>query len=546
MPRNVSSQGVPSPRQTRLRALPWIAPLALLESFTLAIAAAVSWPIVHDVPLMIYSGFAMQELGLVPYRDFFEMNPPGTLYFNAAYYQLAGASTTAFQAVHLSWLAATLAAIAAFVGRWGAPAGVTAAMSFAIAYVGTGRDSAFQREFLLTLPLILSLLLGFPRRGLRSGAEAATRAIFVGLLFGAASTLKPPIAIGLPPVLLALVFACPDRDVGWRVSTLWQPIALRIGIAATLGFMIIPAALALALAANGGLDPFLDIATSYWPLYQEIAGDGRVLTTNLPTFATTQTLARATEYPYLLAAFAGIAACAAAGVGRDRKDIAPVAVVLSWTLCWAFYVYYGGKAWYYHAHPLYATLSLLVGLSVLWLGEAGPLRQAPARIAAAVALFALLWFPTPRQSKPLDLLSVEVVSQHLCGQLEEGDRVLPIDVASGALHSMLRCRAPLAGSFLYGFHFMHHSETEYIQGLRSQWLNEIRSERPRFVIRASGGWMIQGEEGPTTFPALDRLLARHYTSVPLPVRGQLELLERRTTARNSRPPTTSAAGRVQR
>jgi hypothetical protein len=79
---------------------------------------------------------------------------------------------------------------------------------------------------------------------------------------------------------------------------------------------------------------------------------------------------------------------------------------------------------------------------------------------------------------------------------------------------------------LYSFHFLHHADTSYIRGLRARWLEEIRDQRPRFVVRATGGWQIQGEDGPARFPGLDRWLASHYRVVPLGIRGQLDLLER--------------------
>ena len=72
---------------------------------------------------------------------------------------------------------------------------------------------------------------------------------------------------------------------------------------------------------------------------------------------------------------------------------------------------------------------------------------------------------------------------------------------------------------------MHHTNDPYIRGLRSKWLEEIQRERPRFVIRATSGWQIQEEGVSTRFPELDRWLTSHYARVPLPVRGQLELLE---------------------
>lgn len=37
------------------------------------------WPVVHDLPTMLYEGYLIHEVGLVPYVDFFDMNPPGTM-----------------------------------------------------------------------------------------------------------------------------------------------------------------------------------------------------------------------------------------------------------------------------------------------------------------------------------------------------------------------------------------------------------------------------------------------------------------------------------
>ena len=108
MSRNARPESAPSWSRSALGALPWVAPLALLPSFLWSLREAASWPIVHDVPLMLYAGFLMQEHDLVPYRDFFEMNPPGTLAFNAVYYDLVGSSAGAFRVAHLGWLAAVL------------------------------------------------------------------------------------------------------------------------------------------------------------------------------------------------------------------------------------------------------------------------------------------------------------------------------------------------------------------------------------------------------------------------------------------------------
>src|SRR5687768_13818935 len=60
-----------------------IAVLALLGLSAVVVAglAVVSlrWRYVHDSPLMMYAGFLIDR-GAVPYRDFFDMNMPGTYF----------------------------------------------------------------------------------------------------------------------------------------------------------------------------------------------------------------------------------------------------------------------------------------------------------------------------------------------------------------------------------------------------------------------------------------------------------------------------------
>jgi len=510
------------PRELALRFLPWTAPLALLPAFLGAIATAASWPIVHDLPLMVYAGFLMNEHGLVPYRDFFEMNPPGTLYFYSAYHSLFGSDADAFRIVHLSWLAAVLAAVFLFLKRWSPAAGVVAAMCFVVAYVGTGRDSAFQREFLLTLPLAWSFVVAFPTAGVAGTRSLAWRAFAIGLLFGLAATIKPPAALGWPIVMVGFVLAHGD---GTGLRRLLAASAWRSAGWTGLGFALPLAALASVLAAQNALAPFLEMAAGYWPLYREVAGDGRVLGDGMAAFAAAQTVERVREFPYLAAACLGVAATFTARATSDPTRAAAVLMLFAQVLAWVFYLFYGGKTWYYHAQPLYLSLSLVTGLGVVFL--VGDERRDLVRGGAAAAVFfILLALPIPRQSKPLDLASIEEVAAYLVEHRSSEDRVLPIDVASGALHAMLLAEAPVAGSFLYSFHFLHHTDTPYIQALREKQLAELRSGRPRFVIRAVGGWQIQGDHGDARFAGLDDLLARHYRLLPLRNRGQLELLER--------------------
>ena len=52
--------------------------LAVLTGLLVAVAAAsLGWRIKHDAALMLYFAYLIDSLGWMPYRDFFEHQPPG-------------------------------------------------------------------------------------------------------------------------------------------------------------------------------------------------------------------------------------------------------------------------------------------------------------------------------------------------------------------------------------------------------------------------------------------------------------------------------------
>src|SRR5262249_35542675 len=129
--------------------------------------------------------------------------------------------------------------------------------------------------------------------------------------------------------------------------------------------------------------------------------------------------------------------------------------------------------------------------------------------------------PDPTSVKGGD---VDRIEQFLRANLRPGDRVMPLDVTGGAVHAMYRCRAPLAGRFLYDFHFYHHVSTPIIQSLRGEIVATLQNEPPRFVVPSPGGWHPSGDDCAAEFPALDALLATRYQ--PVETGERFRILER--------------------
>ena len=114
------------------------------------------WPLVHDAPLMHYVAWLIGQ-GAVPYRDVFDMNMPGVYLLHLGVIGIMGEGDRAWRLFDLAWLALTAAALFGFARRAGdAWSGLAAALLFVIYHLSGGAWRAGQRDFLLTLFLVLA------------------------------------------------------------------------------------------------------------------------------------------------------------------------------------------------------------------------------------------------------------------------------------------------------------------------------------------------------------------------------------------------------
>jgi hypothetical protein len=462
------------------------------------------WRAFHDAPLMLYVGFLMEHAGLVPYRDIFNVNAPGTLLVSQAAMKLVGTSEFGQRILDLSCLAAIQGCIFLYLRRWGALVGVAGACLFSVEYLSWGSVQSFQREYLCMLPLALGLVVAFrcPRWSL------GARAFVVGLLHGGIATLKPLLFFAFPVVLAGLLF----HESGPRGRQRLLAAAL-----SAAGLAVAPVLCLQYLATNGALNAFWELASEYWPLYAQLRGNGTV---RLDPFETARFFALSKAlggYLFIGITAIGMFVTLPALLREGRGDRVEGAVLLGIPVAFAAYSYASGKFWQYHNIPLYFVYSLIGGLAVR--GVSSP-RSVGTRVlrVAVVAFFFSIVLRTPDQAR--NVLTGRVahdvpeISALLRDRLEPGDRVQPLDVVGGAGHAMLLSGAVLATPFLYDFHFYHHPNRPYIQRLRARMLKAMRSQRPRFVIETTKKrtW---ARRGPRTapFPALEALIAEEYRPV---------------------------------
>ncbi len=527
-------------------------PLAIFQTLALAsltlllvfkAAGSRHWRMEHDTPMLHYAAYLIDEHGLAPYRDVFETSMPGTLLFHYGAGSLFGYGDQAFRYVDLFLLGCLSLASFVFLKRFGVLVGWAAAVFFPLIYLGKGNIMSLQRDYLGILPLALALCC------IPAGNRLAGRGRFaaVGALFAASALIKPHLALGLPIFLGALLAARWGRRQGSRRDF------LRCGAAAALGFLA-PIALAMAwLWAESCLGDFIDVATGYLPLHNEMTGTRHILSgPDRLHYLFTRTLGLGGYGSLaLVGLFAGYHVLSQ--TARSRGIVVSAALLFLCAAAYLFYPTLAGKFWSYHYMPMVYWLALASTLSLAsWrpaysspsggtshLSPSGGTRDPPAAgraarhgrawVATAIFLLAVqLELDLPRYVRstraaladgyrppsPKDG-RVDEIAKWLRHRLRPGDTVQPLDwAAGGVVHAMLLARAEPATRHLYDYHFYHHVSEPYIRDLRRAFMADLKEAQPRFIVQSRVGWpRVKGRDTAREFFELETYLRKHYQRV---------------------------------
>lgn len=501
--------------KTRASILTNVLLFGLTAVFLLVIVFSLKWPLLHDSPIMLYQAYLMDAFDKIPYKDFFDMNMPGT---HLAFYSVAGLfgySDRGFRIADLSFMAVILLLSWLWMKQFGKKAAWGGCLLFALAYLHFGPAMSLQREYLILVPVILSILISTRM----TKPDRRLRFLIAGLLFGAAATVKPHSCIGLAVLL------CYEYINKWRNK---NPLRSRLKgflncavFPAIIGLVIPLAAIVLYLWSKGSLGAFIDIASRYWPLYTHLSGDHR-------------TIDGLERYVYLVnewrrlgdmaiwlpaAAVGAFAACYHAKLEVEQRR--QVYLMLGLMICYSIYPVFSGQFWPYHR---FLFLYFIVQLSALCLVRQNGTEYGSKNLFLLLVLLVTLFcgglkmppgFWGQLRGKPLILIKsdrAEQIASFLKNNIKPGDTVQPLDWTGGAVHAMLLSRAPLATRFVYDFHFYHHISNPYIQGLRAELIRDLNNKPPRFIIQITSEdkpW-VSGRDTTREFTELQELLGHLY------------------------------------
>ncbi|MNS40098.1 hypothetical protein D3C72_724010 [compost metagenome] len=483
--------------------------LVLLLAFTTLglVAASMGWPMVHDPPVNHYTAWRMLE-GVVPFRDMFENNMPGTYLLHGAVIATIGGSDLAWRIVDLIALALTCGLITAFGRPLGTPwSAAGAALLYALFHLSAGPPDMGQRDYMI-VPLLLIGAYGVARHLERPGPRWPL--VAAGAAVGLAMTVKPFPVLFLAALLVAV--AWPARPNAMAMIRAAWPLAAAAAVPVALIFGW--------LALIGG----------FWPFFQLIFGYTR------PYYGPLWSQPFPMLFPSLLAPYVGPLGRALARFGLSEAlawwFALPAVLAGAWALAASLRGHWGprlavawigvgyglihylaqAKGWEYHTYPLVAFLCVTAS------GLLGPAREG-ARGARAVGLASVVtlaaFFTAQTIVMPdrpwIDqkLQRVDALVADLKPLLGPGDRVQVMDVSMGGLHALFKLRVPHATRYVYDLQFYHPLDAN-VAAWRADFIRALEADLPPVMVLFQDNGVAFGFDRIDRFPALKDLLARHY------------------------------------
>jgi len=492
-----------------------LAPILAVLGIQLVLTAILSlrWRVMHDASLLAYMGMLVERFGLVPHRDFFDVNMPATYLLFAAIERVVGHSDVALRLVDLAVLVLILLPLGLALRAFGSRPALTAPVLYGVAYIGIAPFHLLQRESFMLVPIAWAVALLSPSTRV---AGPVARAVGCGALVGTAACLKPAMAVDALPILAFLLLDSGHDGEQRSFATTFAIVGPFL-----VGLALLPALSVAYLLATGAWGPFLDMATHYWPLFGRLG-------------ALHETIADRDRLGYL---WSGVRVMGGHGIWLIPAVAGPalaltrwnprsvhgrfVALLLALLVTHGVYPAFSGQFYPYHWLPF--VFSLSAASSLCWVRNAGRERRWLQFIAAGAFVAMVLFHlrsPAPLQrflagapADDPDGPRVEELTGFLHSHLRASDTVQPLDWTGGAADAMLRSEARLATPFVCDFHFYHHISSPYIQALRRRFLEALNDRRPTVVIRivTRKPW-VQGLDTTREFAELDGFLAAHYST----------------------------------
>jgi len=450
---------------------------------------SLSWPILHDAPLMHYIAWRIQS-GAVPYRDLFDQNMPGIYLLHLLVYKLFQDSDLAWRLIDLCCAALTMIVMAWYCRPFGRWAMAFAPLLFFGYHLYLGPRQVGQRDFFI-LPLVLLSALGINR--FLEQRRTTLPLILSGLVFGLALSIKPHLA--LLGVIFGLMLAAWTRKAPRVLIKSW----LAFGLSA----LVIPLLMGWWLWRIGAWHSFVDIVSNYLlPFYSKLHQDSRGVIADRFVKSTCMFYVMLPLLPLLV---------------PGRQILEPRRLMLLAGTFYGFINYFlQNKGFIYHLYPLFL---FLCPLSVMGLKQGFTDTRREVRIATLIGLFmlsSLMGFFCWQSRSLLGSLQpqrdrVQNLVRDLSALGKPGQTVQVMDTTSGGIEALLRLHLRQPTRFIYDFYFFYDTEDPRIKKLRAEFMRGFEHQPRPLLVVMEDSWVHSGYDRLNLFPELVYLIDNTYT-----------------------------------
>lgn len=491
--------------------------LGLLALLLVLIAVySLEWRAGYDPAWMLYDGRLIDQHHLVPYRDFHEINLPGSLYLYLLIGRVIGfTNERLLRVIDLACLGVLGLATWFWLRPLGHRVACGAAVLFGIAYLASDITVNIQRDYFIILPLVCAAAIAVRL----SHWSLVTRGLLIGVLGGLAATIKPHALIGWLAILGFMYF---DMQHEQQPRRFIAPI-VKLGFSSLVGLLIPIGLMVLYLASSGSLSDFINIETQYVPLYSHVSRTLVII-----------------DFPerigYMLRSYVGFDGLGwwfiPAGIGvvsalhitdQGHSQHRQVWLMVGLAVCYSLYPAVSGQFFNYHWLPFMYFLMALSALSLNGLPASVPsmLRWLPS--LALIGGLVLPPSPVPDTLVRLDSYYIQKqpipptdggvadeLATYLLMHRQPEDRVQVLGSSGTPLHGLLLADALPATYFLLDLPLHHDLSQPTIQKYQQVFMSQLEHSPPRFVVDMYQRLFFIGPDSSVDLPEFSQWLAKNY------------------------------------
>lgn len=422
------------------------------------IVRSMHWPLVNDASWMHYASFLIDK-GVVPYRDFLDMNMPGSFLVDWLAVHTFGGGALAWRLFDLALMGVASLAIFAIARPYGWFAGVFGASLLILFHGRDGMGQLGQRD--LQMAVLMLVAYAFLFRALRTNLTWPMG--FFGLAAGMAAMIKPT-ALPWSAVLLAMAAATLHRRQ--------LPVAKKV-VVGIVGLLLPMILICAWLWRNHAMAACLHSLRLMMPYYAAAGRRSIGYLIRMSMSPSMQVLA--------------LAAAVIAWMRRDWRTLEGSALIVGVAFGVASYVLQG-KGYAYHRYPLVALLMVWVGIEcsralhdrkiLRVVGIAGLvygcLGVAPLYLRTAIRA---RWSEVFITSLQRDLITIG--GEQLSGQVQ------CIDSVSGCLTTLYRMRLLQSAGLLSDVLIFGPAEQQIVRDTQTSFWKAIQARPPRVIVVSS-------------------------------------------------------------